>query len=139
MARPFVLTSYEPAEHEMQVDCTQMLARILLPNVQWTAIDHAHSLDRRIGRNGRPIGIIQAAQRKRRGVKPGIPDFLFWHRSMSFAIELKVGDNDLEPDQEEFLRGLIRAEVETKVCWTKDQVFNTVVSWGLTRPMRVAA
>src|SRR3954447_8339504 len=139
MARPFVLSPYQQSEHELQIDCTDMLIRLLLPDVQWTAIDHAHSLNMRIGRNGKPIGLIEAMQRKRRGVKAGICDYLLWHRARAFAIELKVGDADLEDCQKDFIRGLIRAEVETKVCWTKDQVFDTVISWGLTRAVRVSA
>jgi hypothetical protein len=129
----------EPDEHELQIQCSDMLRIILLPDVQWTAIDHAHSLDRRVGRHGVPIGILEAKKRQRRGIKPGITDYLFWHRTDSFACELKVGDNDLDPDQRDFMRGLIAAGVRCKVCWTKDQVFNTVVGWGLTRPMQVTA
>lgn len=140
MGRPFVLTAPEPREHELQVTCTKMLERILLPDVQWTAIDHAHSLDRRIGRNGRPIGLLEAQKRKARGIRPGICDYAFWHNARGFAIELKRNaDEPLSDDQEEWIRGLIRARIPIKICWTADQVFQTVVAWRLTRTMRVAA
>jgi hypothetical protein len=140
MGRPFTLTAPDPREHELQIDCTKMLGLILLPAVQWTAIDHAHSLDRTIGRNGRPIGLIEAQKRKARGIRPGICDYLFWHASRGFAIELKRDAQETLSDvQKIFVQGLINASIPVKVCWTKDQVFDTVVGWQLTRPMRVAA
>jgi hypothetical protein len=136
----FALEALEPSEHELQIDCTTMLERILLQDVQWTAVDHAHSLDRRIGRNGVPIGLIEVKKRKARGVKSGICDYLFWFDGRAFAIELKRNASEkLSDDQKTFCRGLLRAGVLVKVCWTKSQVFNVVVDWGLTRPMRIAA
>ncbi|MCL2427895.1 MAG: VRR-NUC domain-containing protein [Alphaproteobacteria bacterium] len=135
MGRPqFQLVSPEPSEHRLQIDCTKMLAAILLPEVCWTAIDHAHSLDRRLTTGGVPVGLVEMRKRKARGVRSGIWDYFFWHRSLTHVIELKVGDNDLSDDQELFGRQLIRAGVKhLKVCWNKDQVFDTVVAWGLTR------
>jgi hypothetical protein len=138
--RVLTLVAPEPLEHDLQISCTDMLRLVLLPDVQWTAVDHAHSLDRRIGREGRPIGLIEAMKRKARGIRKGIPDYLYWHRGRGFAIELKRNaDEQLSDDQEDFLRGLIRAGVEVKICWTKMQVFDTVVAWGLTRTVREAA
>jgi len=111
-----------------------MLERILLPDVQWTAIDHAHSLDMRTGRHGRPIGLIEVQKRKARGVKSGICDYLFWFDGRGFAIELKRNaDEKLSDDQKDFCRGLLQAGVLVKVCWTIWQVFNVVVEWGLAR------
>jgi hypothetical protein len=122
------------SEHELQIECTDMLAVILLPDVCWTAIDHAHSLDRRPTPGGLPIGLIEMRKRKARGIRSGLWDYFFWHRSITHVIELKVGDNDLSSDQELFGRQLIAAGIDRlKVCWNKDQVFNTVVGWGLTR------
>ena len=138
MGRDYLtLIAPEPLEHDLQTSCTNMLNLLLLPDVQWTAIDHAHSLDRRIGRNGVPIGLLEARKRKGRGIKPGICDYLFWHRRMGFAIELKRNaDEDLSDDQEDFCNGLIRAQIPLKICWTKMQVFETVQAWGLTRTVR---
>jgi hypothetical protein len=130
----FTLVAPEPFEHELQVDCTKMLLLVLRPDVQWTAIDHAHSLDMRPGRHGRPIGLLEAQKRKARGCKPGICDYLFWHRRLGFAIELKRNaDEDLSDDQKVFCQGLLDACIPLRVCWTSDQVFATVRSWGLTR------
>jgi transcriptional regulator with XRE-family HTH domain len=72
-----------------------------------------------------------AKKRGRRDVQAGIPDFLIWHLGGDFAIELKVDDNDLSDGQEDFMRVLLG--VRCRVCWTRDQVFNTVREWGLAR------
>ena len=144
MGRVLTLVPDEPDEHELQLSCTGMLSIILLPDVCWTAIDHSGSVDRRIGRNGVPIGLLEMKKRKARGVQDGIWDYAFWHRGEAFAVEMKVGDNDLSDAQKEWGRRLIKAGVHVKVCWSKPQLFNTVVEWGLTRtvhedrPMRVS-
>jgi hypothetical protein len=135
VGRPsFHLVAPEPDEHELQTSCTDMLNILLLPDVCWTAIDHAHSIDQRPGRHGVPIGLLEMRKRKARGVQEGIWDYAFWHRGKSFAVEMKVGDNDLTTDQEVWGRRLIAAGVEVKVCWTKAQLFVTIQRWGLTRP-----
>lgn len=141
MGRPrFTLVTEEPSEHSLQIDCARMLDRILLADVQRTAVDHAHSLDQRLGRHGRPIGLVEAMKRKARGVRAGVPDFLFWHQGRGFAIELKRSASEpLSDNQKTFCKGLIAAGIPVKVCWAKSQVYQTVVDWGLTRPMRVAA
>ena len=134
------LIADEQTEHELQIDCTPMLNIILLPGVQWTSIDHAHSLDRRIGRNGMPIGLMEAQKRKRRGIKPGITDLLFWYQQRGYAIELKRNAYEkLSDDQKVFCRGLLAAGIPVKICWSKDQVWRTVVDWGLARPHTVMA
>lgn len=138
----FALEAYEQPEHDLQIDCTKMLTRLLLPTVQWTAIDHAHTLDPTIGRNGRPIGFLQAQKRKARGVKAGICDYLFWHRKRGFAIELKRNAYEAEhpsDDQIEFMLGLRAAEVPIKICWTIWQVHDTANAWGLMIPHEVMA
>jgi hypothetical protein len=117
-----------------------MLWRVLLPEVVWTAVDLAQSLNPTIGRNGRPIGLIEAQKRKARGCRAGVCDYLFWYRAMGFAIELKRNASEpLSDDQEKFCTGLLETEVPVKICWDEWQVYHTVVEWGLTRPMQVAA
>lgn len=112
-----------------------MLNLVLIPDVVWSAIDHAHSLDRRAGRYGVPIGLIEMQKRKARGVKAGIFDYIFFYQRRAFHIELKRdADGDLSADQITWAKGLIAQGFEIKICWTKDQVFNTVAGWGLTRP-----
>ena len=136
----FALTVEERYEHDLQIDCTAMLERLLLPSVQWTAIDHAHSLDPTLGRNGRPIGFGEAKKRKARGCKAGICDYLFWHRAEAFAIELKRSASErLSEDQKKFIRGLLGAGCDVQVCWSIWQVEKTCTDWGLMRPHQVMA
>jgi VRR-NUC domain-containing protein len=130
----FVLSPVVEEERRQQIDCTKMLRQVLRPGVAWTAIDHSHSFNPTIGRNGRPIGLIEMQLRKARGVRAGIPDYLFWHRSLSYAIEFKIDDNGLSDAQEIFIGELLGADVFCKVCWGATQVMNTVFAWGLCRP-----
>lgn len=131
---PFCLTPPSDAERVQQIDCTKMLEGVLRPEVTWTAVDHAHSLNMTIGRNGRPIGIMEAVRRQAQGVKPGIPDYLFWSDSYAYAIEFKIDDGELTTDEKDFLRKLIASGTICKVCWGSVQVMNTVFQWGLVRP-----
>lgn len=126
-ARSFRLTAPVAPEHEAQIACARMLARVLRPDVCWTAVDHANARDKLTG-----------AIRKARGVKAGIPDFLFWHDGRGFAIEFKREDGVLSDAQRDFLRTLIGADVEVAVCWSASQVADKVVEWGLTRIRGVA-
>jgi hypothetical protein len=133
---PLILTPPErfPNEHAMQECCTQTILRpLLLPDVAWSAIDHGHSFDKRVGRHGVEIGFLEAKKRKRRGVEPGIPDYLLWHEGDSFAIELKMPDGDLSDDQRTMLKRLIRSGVLCRVCHSLNLVLNTLMEWHLTR------
>jgi hypothetical protein len=138
-APKFRLAELREEEHETQIACTAMLWKVLLPDVAWTAIDHGHSMNMKIGRHGVPIGILEAQKRKKRGVKAGIADYLFWHRSFGFAIELKTVDGVLSEGQEVFLGDLIRAEIPVSICWRIEQVLERCTAWGLCRHARVMA
>lgn len=130
----FTLWAPDPLEHELQIECSKMLELILLPDVAWSAIDHAHSFTKQIGRNGRSIGMLEAVKRKRRGIQAGIFDYLFLHDGRGYQIELKRdADQDFSDAQKVWGGRLMAAGVPIKLCWTKDQVFQTVVGWGLTR------
>ena len=137
--RSFQLTEPIAAEHETQIDCTEMLGRVLRPEVCWTAIDHGHSFDMRPSKHGVPIGLIEAQKRKARGIVAGIPDYLFWDLGLSYAIEFKIGDGVLSDNQRVFLKRLIAAKVKVAVCWGTRQVFDKVREWGLTRSLQVMA
>lgn len=130
---PFVLTAPSEKERAQQIDCTEMLEKVLRPEVAWTAIDHSQSFNPTLGRNGRPIGLMEMARRKAQGVRPGIPDYNFVDAGRSYWIEFKIDDNDLDPDQKVFMRRLIAAGAICKVCWGAIQVMNTVYGWGLCR------
>lgn len=137
--RPFTLLPRDPAESELQIDVARMLERLLLPDVAWTAVAHEHSLNRTLGRNGRPIGLLEMQKRKARGVKAGIWDIWFAHLGRTYWIELKVNDNNLSPDQEDFGRQALRAGCQLKVCWSVLQVVQTLQAWGLVRAAVIAA
>ena len=89
------------SEHALQVAVAHMLQVVLDPErTWWSAIDHAAKLSPRYG-----------ADRKRRGVRAGMPDFIlmqqqapFPHRSMYpavFGIELKTDKGTLSPAQKD--------------------------------------
>jgi hypothetical protein len=135
VSRRFELVAPMPLEHDLQIDCTKMLRVILLADVCWTAIDHAHSLNMAPGRNGRPIGLAEMHKRQARGIEAGIMDYALWHGGRGFAIELKrSAEEDLSEPQKVFLNRLIRSRIEVAVCWTRGQVFQRVYDWGLVRP-----
>ena len=68
-----------------------------------------------------------------------MPDFLFFHQQRGFAIELKRNASEkLSPGQKEFCKALIDTRIPVKICWSKDQVFDCVVAWGLTRAVQYA-
>ncbi len=134
----FQLTAPRQLEHDLQKQCAKMFSRILLPDVTWTAVDHAHSLNMAIGRHGRPIGLIEAQKRVARGIKPGLPDNWFIHYGRVYLIELKAtADDDLSQDQKDFLKSAIASGAEVSICWDIWQVFNKIREWGLCRPSAV--
>jgi hypothetical protein len=136
------LTPNIQSEHALQIDCTAMLHRIILPppQVLWWAIDGAGSMDMTIGRNGVPIGILEARNRKLRGMVKGIPDYQFFGWRTAYFIELKRdADAPLTDDQKRVIGDLIKGGYECAICWAKWQVFDRVKQWGLCRPCEVTA
>jgi|SRR5215468_9580948 len=78
-------------EHNLQVAVAHMLQVVLDPErTWWSALDHAAKLSPRYG-----------GERKRRGVKPGLPDFMimFGGNGQIIGIELKTDKGRLTPDQ----------------------------------------
>jgi hypothetical protein len=139
-AKPFRLKPPRYLEHQLQIDCTTMLrSGVLLPDVCWTAIDHAHSLNMTPGRYGRPIGLLEAQKRRARGVRAGVSDYLFWRLGRGFAIELKTVDGSLSDDQKTFLKEMIEAGIPVSVCWDIRQVIAKLQAWGLCRRVTVMA
>lgn len=93
------------SEHALQIGVAQMLRTVLDPEkTWWTAIDHAARLSLRYG-----------AERKRRGVKRGLPDIMIFlidglstHlKHHVIGIELKTDKGRLTPEQ-----------VDTALAWT---------------------
>jgi hypothetical protein len=104
-----------------------MLARVLRADVTWTAIDHANAKD-----------ALTGAIRKARGVKPGLPDYLFLSNGRAYFIEFKT-KGTLSDNQRAFHADLTAACVPVATCRGEWEVFDQVKAWGLTRPLSVAA
>jgi hypothetical protein len=135
----FRLTSYVEAEREAQIQDVKMLRILLRPGVCWTAIDHGHSFNPTLGRNGQPIGLIEMQKRKARGVRAGIPDLLFWADHKPYAIERKVEGGVLSDAQREFQEELKQAGVLVSTAWSQAELCATLKAWGLLRPYSEAA
>jgi hypothetical protein len=77
-------------EHSLQVSVAHMLELVLEPGITWwSALDHAAQVSPRYG-----------AERKRRGVKRGLPDFIVMAKGMNvIGLELKTDKGRLSPDQ----------------------------------------
>lgn len=135
----FRLTSYVEAEREAQIQDCKMLRILLRPGVCWTAIDHGHSFNTTIGRNGQPIGLIEMQKRKARGVRAGIPDLLFWADGKPYAIERKIEDGVISDAQRVFQQELKDARVPVANAWSQAELCETLNAWGLLRPYRDAA
>jgi hypothetical protein len=54
--------------------------------------------------------------RKKRGVKPGVPDVLVWYRGKSIMIELKSRRGQCSPSQRLVRERLLRAGAQWWVC-----------------------
>jgi hypothetical protein len=95
------------ANHEWseQVRLARLLDRWIDPQTTfWTATDPVtHSA-------------LAGWLRKRRGVKPGVPDTLIWQRRKSIAIEMKSRGGRCSPAQRAVRSALIRSGVQWWVC-----------------------
>jgi hypothetical protein len=135
----FRLTSYVEAERNAQIQDANLLKILLRPGVCWTAIDHGHSVNPTLGKNGQPIGVLEAKLRKARGVRSGIPDMLFWADGKPYAIERKVEGGVISERQREFQEELKQAGVLVAVAWSQAELCATLTAWGLLRPYSEAA
>jgi hypothetical protein len=71
--------------------------------------------------------------RKRRGVKPGVPDILVWYRRKSITIELKSQRGQCSPSQRAVREALLRAGSRWWVCRSAEAAM-----WALYKvPFRV--
>ena len=66
-----------------------------------------------------------------KGMRPGTPDILLFHRGKAFAIELKWGQGRVSSAQEICHEDLAYAEVPVAVCRSLDDVYNAVTGWGV--------
>jgi hypothetical protein len=88
-----------------QVKLSHLLDRWLNPTCSfWTAID--------------PVAgsMTSGAMRKKRGVKPGVPDVLVWYRGRSITLELKSRYGRCNRSQRLVHAALLRAGAEVWQC-----------------------
>ena len=60
--------------------------------------------------------VTSGAMRKKRGVKPGVPDDLVWYRGKSIGLELKSRRGQCSPSQRTVREALLRAGAQWWVC-----------------------
>jgi hypothetical protein len=60
--------------------------------------------------------VASGAMRKKRGVKPGVPDVLIWYCGKSIAIELKSRRGQCSPSQRAVREALLRSGAQWWVC-----------------------
>jgi hypothetical protein len=60
--------------------------------------------------------VTSGAMRKKRGVKPGVPDVLVWYPGGSITIELKSRRGQCSPSQRAVREALLRAGAQWWVC-----------------------
>lgn len=79
--------------------------------------------------NGGHRHVAVATKLKREGVKRGVFDVLFFHRTKDYsglAIEFKAGKNKLTPEQKEFQSYLETQGIYTAVCYSVDQALDEI-------------
>jgi hypothetical protein len=104
-------------EWQEQVRFASLLDKWMDPNCAfWTATD--------------PVApsAMSGLMRKRRGVKPGVPDTLVWYRRKSITIEMKSQAGRCSAAQRSAREALIRAGAEWWVCRTA-----RAAMWALKR------
>ena len=100
------------SEHALQIAIAEYLGWVLHPPVWWSGIDHAAKLSPRYG-----------AQRKARGVKRGIADFLIIAPGPNILwIEVKRGDGRLTPEQRDFAAAMHAVNAWCVLCRSVEEV-----------------
>jgi hypothetical protein len=72
------------------------------------------------------------AMRKKRGVKPGVPDVLVWYRGESITIELKSRRGQCSPSQRAAREALLRAGAQWWVSRSANAAMWALVESGVT-------
>ena len=120
------MKSHDPSEDQIHVAVAEYLTLALPVEVWWSSIEHRNA------RNAR-----EGANRKKRGVKAGVPDLLFCWRGNLYAIELKTRTGSLSPDQIT-QRSLIRcADARWALCRSLDDVIDKLREWEIPTRMEV--
>lgn len=100
------------SEHALQKAIAEYLGWVLHPPVWWTGIDHAAKLSPRYG-----------ADRKARGVKKGIGDFLIIAPGPNVLfIEVKTATGRMTPEQREFAEAMHAVQAWCVLCRSVEEV-----------------
>ncbi|MDR2835521.1 MAG: VRR-NUC domain-containing protein [Bacteroidales bacterium] len=74
--------------------------------------------------------IFQGVLRKKKGVKKGIPDnYILLPNGQHFFIELKVENNKMSLEQEQYKKRFNNANIEVFVCRTPEEVKQVVLNF----------
>lgn len=92
--------------------------------VCWTTIEHKTSSE------------AEGRDRKRRGVKPGIPDLDFIYDGFSFRIELKNHNRPLSDDQVKMRLNMIAAGADWALCRSLEEVIAQLGVWDFPPGVR---
>lgn len=118
------LVASQQSEHSLQLEVTRWLITNLGANVAWSAIDHAAKLSER-----------QGGERKRRGVKPGLGDYMFVipPNGQHAEIEMK---RPTKASKQSFLQTGWETKITASgalyvVCRSLPEVIGTLKAWGL--------
>ena len=113
-------------EDALQIRCKRWLSTALPLEVVWTGIEHAAQLSLR-----------QGAIRKAKGIKRGLPDFLFWHTGLSIAVELKTATGVQSDPQRDFMERFRAAGGIYAVCRSEQEMERVLRAAGV--PVNFAA
>lgn len=113
-------------EATFQSSLFEMLQVALPPDAVLTSIDHADS------------SVIQAVNRKRRGVEPGIPDiWILWRGPTLVVLETKARDGRLRIEQAAWRDALRPLGVHWSAPRTPEEAFATVRAAGIPLRARI--
>lgn len=110
-------------EDRIQRDLVKHLELRAYPGVIWFHVP-----------NGGRRGAIEAANFKKLGVKPGVSDLIFFHRSKFYALELKVENGRPTEPQMDFVSRVNGQGGFAAIVNGLDRALGSLEAWGLIRP-----
>jgi hypothetical protein len=119
-------------EHVLQIACKQWLTEALPATVMWTAVEKGVYYGGNAKRR-----MAMAARAKARGIKNGVPDFHFWWQGTYLAVELKVGGNATQDDQDNWIAGLRLQAFHAEVARSVSELERHLRAYGF--PVRTSA
>lgn len=127
--RPRKAPVIRPKEQVLHFATAKLLREHCRPHWQWTHVGHGEARD-----------INTAAKLKRKGLRPGWPDFvLVPPTGQMHCLELKRQGEGLSDDQDAFRIWCIKHGLPHSVCRTFNEVLAVLDAWGcltITLPRR---